>query len=63
MAGTLVKTNADRMLIERILVNERVDPALPDGWDRTAVPLEGRYVDWRLYVFTMLISGLKAILS
>ncbi len=47
VAGTLVKTYAERVLIERILVKERMDPALPDGWDHTAIPLEGRYVDWR----------------
>lgn len=47
VAGTLVKTNADRMLIERILVNERMNPALPNGWEVAAAPIEGRYVDWR----------------
>ncbi|WP_165603644.1 polymorphic toxin-type HINT domain-containing protein [Planctopirus hydrillae] len=57
VAGTLVKTNADRTLIERMEVNDRVDPALPDGWDVAAVPLEGRYVDWRKLELVLLADN------
>ncbi|WP_165603643.1 polymorphic toxin-type HINT domain-containing protein [Planctopirus hydrillae] len=30
---------------------------MPDGWDRTAIPLEGRYVDWRKLELVLLADN------
>ena len=57
VAGTLVKTLSGRVPIEQLQVGDRIDPALPTGWERVGIPLESNFTDWRRLELLMVHDG------
>lgn len=57
IAGTVVKTPTGRQSIEALKVGGRVDPDLPEGWERIGVPLETPFTDWRELDLILLRNG------